>query len=298
MTDPESRRDREIPGPPARGTSAAEAYFNATHSDLRFFFFLIDRVAATDWIAYVAEQALAGKTEYKKQNPTQLATSNPGLGITFLRNNRQALLEMFVSRLVDNFQKYLVDLIRAVLRSRPAMLSTSQQSLTLEELLKYGRIEDLVHDIIERKVNSLSYEGFDDLHAWCLDRGIPVQVPDPDRDAVVELIATRNVIAHNRGFIDEHYMRTVVSPRFQIGAARALEPADLFGALALLNRVVFATDEAALQKFGLNSVEIGEAKRGDRSEPPDELVGVPPTVDAKDRDAEEGDTGDVPRRPA
>jgi hypothetical protein len=45
-------------------------------------------------------------------------------------------------------------------RSKPSILNTRQQSLTLETLLKYDRIEDLVYDVTKRKVNSRSYEGF------------------------------------------------------------------------------------------------------------------------------------------
>ena len=250
--------------------SAGHAYFKVASSDFRLFHFIIDSVLEGDWVSYVADQALGGKEEYKDLDPAKLATANPGSRTRFLRNQRQILLEMFVSRLVDNFQSYLVDLIRLVLRSRPTMLSTSQQSLTLEELLKYGSIEELVHDVIERKVNSLSYEGFTELHAWCADRGIPLQVSGQSRIAVIELIATRNVIAHNRGIVDERYVRIVGSPRFALGAHRALEVDDLFDALGILHRVVFETDEAAIQTFGLSSTTMVEEKRGHEPEASDE----------------------------
>ncbi len=95
---------------------------------------------------------------------------------------------MFVARLVDNFQKYLVDLIREILRSKPAMLSTKQQAISLEDVLKHGSIEGLVHDVIERRVNTLSYDGFADLQKWCAERGIQIKVAPSKRDAVVELI--------------------------------------------------------------------------------------------------------------
>src|SRR5207249_416532 len=116
-------------------------------------------------------------------------------------------------------------------------------SLTPEELLKYGSIEELVHDVIARKVNSLSYEGFTELHAWCADRGIPLQASG---------------------------QRIVGSPRFALGAHRALEVDDLFDALGILHRVVFETDEAAIQTFGLSSTTMVEEKRGHEPEASDE----------------------------
>ena len=286
-----------IPRAPVRGTGAAETYFREAHADTRLFYFIIDTVLAGDWVAYVAGQALDGKEEFKGLDPAQLAKVNPGSRTRFLRRNRQALLEMFLSRLVDNFQKYLVDLIRTVLRSRPTMLSSSQHSLTLEELLQYTRIEDLVHDVIERKVNALSYEGFADLQAWCSDRGIPIQVSGENLDAVVELIATRNVIAHNRGVVDERYVRTVRSPRFQLGVSRAIEAKDLLEGLALLLRVVSETDEAAIHKFNLDSVNIAVS-----AEQPQPATAEPTAFDpgqgAEEKQAaEQGIAGDAPEAP-
>ncbi len=248
--------DHDIPEVPKDGTKAAQAYFRAASSDFGLFHFIIDVVLRGDYIAFVAKQALEGRDEYKKVEPSELATTEPGPRTKFLRKNRQVLLEMFLGRLVDNFQAYLVDLVRTVLHAKPAMLSTRQQTLTLEELLRYDRIEDLVHDIIERRVNALTYEGFLELQSWCAERGLEVQVLQADGDAVVELIATRNVIAHNRGLVDEKYMRAAPKVRFNLGEVRELKVDDLFDALALLHRVVAETDRLAAEKFQLSTVPL------------------------------------------
>lgn len=252
--NPEPRdhhHDHDMPAPPKDGTKAAEAYFRSASSDFGLFHFIIDIVLKGDYFAFVAKHALEGSDEYKNVEPAQLAKTDPGPLTTFLRRRRQVLLEMFLGRLVDNFQTYLVDLVRAVLHAKPAMLSTRQQTLTLEELLKYDRIEELVHAIIERRVTALAYEGFGDLQSWCAERGLQIQVPAGQSHAVIELIATRNVIAHNRGLVDEKYLRTVPSARFNLGEVRRLEVDDLLNALALLHRIVADTDRLAAEKFQL-----------------------------------------------
>ena len=261
--------------PPPRGSEAANAFFKASGSDLQLLQFITETVLAGDWVTYVAGQALDGKEDFKERDPARLAKEQPGSRTSFLRGKRQTLLQMFVSRSVDNLQTYLVDLIRIVLRARPDLLKTSKQSLTLEEILKHDTIDDLVHEVIERKVSSLSYEGFAALQEWCCTRGIPIQVPDQDLDALVELIATRNVIAHARGVVDERYARTVTSPRFKIGTLRKLQVDDFFAAITLLHRIVSETDNAATEKFGLPCVEImppkdghGAGKSDERSPPP------------------------------
>jgi hypothetical protein len=231
------------------------AYARAGSADLRIFHFIVQTATSSDYIAYVAKQALDGK-EHSVKSSGDLLLEAPGPRTKILRENRQALLQMFFSRLIDNFQKYLVDVIREILRSKPKMLRTRQHSITLDELLEYERIEDLVHDVIERRVNALSYEGFVALQEWCKERGIQIEVPAAQHEAVVELIATRNIIAHNRGCIDEKYARAVGVTRSQIGTHRLLSVDYFFGAHSLLSDVVFKTDTAATSKFGLATVKF------------------------------------------
>jgi hypothetical protein len=243
---------------PANGTEAARAYFEASRADINLFNFIIDTVLVGDYAVHIARQALKLEGKVESVDPTDLARMNPGVRTRFLRKNSQALLEMFVARSADNFQKYLVDLVRRVLRAKPEILSTRQQTLALEEILKYQRIEDLVHDVIERKVNALSYEGFVELQSWCEERGIEIPVADRDREAVVELIATRNVIAHNRGMVDERYVQTAIGSGFSVGRKRDLEVDDLFNALQLFHRIVANADSAATRKFHIPTVPLPE----------------------------------------
>ena len=67
---------------------------------------------------------------------------------------------MFLTRIVDNFQVYLTEIIRMVLRKRPEILSGRKQEISLGYILDFNSIESLTQDIIEAKVNSLSYDGF------------------------------------------------------------------------------------------------------------------------------------------
>jgi hypothetical protein len=123
--------------------------------------------------------------------------------------------------------------------------------LSLEEVLKFTRIEDLLESFIDRRVSGLSYQGFGEIKEWCNKRGIPVTVSDAETSKVVDFIATRNVIAHNRGVVDERYVRSVHDTVFRRGELRKLEHGDVWSCAFALTDTVIRTDAAVAEKFGL-----------------------------------------------
>lgn len=250
--------DRHTPEPPpAQGTSALLEYFWSGSCDLRLFNFVINTVLAGDYVSYIAKRPLAGDRTPGHEKPVDLAASdNPGMGIIALRQSRQDLLEMFLTRIVDNFQMYLTEIIRMVLHKRPEILSGRKQEISLGYILGFDSIESLTQDIIEAKVNSLSYDGFGDIEEWCNGRGIPLLVPNGERDKVVELIATRNLIVHNRAIVDDRFRKAIPQSAFVVGQERALEIDAFFDALSLLNRIVTVSDGAIASKFDLLRTEI------------------------------------------
>jgi hypothetical protein len=244
--------------PPDSGTEALLEYCWASAGDLRLFHFVIDVVLRGDFVAHIAQQALDGRKDYKTQTPQELAKINPGPATKALRRSSQELLEMFVSRAVDNLEVYLVAMIRLVLNKEPRILADRKQELTLGQILKFDSIEALAREMIEGKLNALSYEGFGELESWCTHRSIPLVVPHGQRERVVELIALRNIIVHNRGRVDERYRTAVPTSPAQLGDKRELDVDDLFGAINLLDAVVTTTDAAVAGKFRLSTVKVRE----------------------------------------
>lgn len=236
---------------PERVTLSAGEYFLASSRNLGLFNFVVNTVLSIDFAGHIARQALDGEKSYKKIDPAILAKKEPGPHTRQLRRYRQELLQAFISRFVDNFEVYLVDILREVLRQKPDILRSRQQTVTLEYLLEFERIDDLIQDIIESKVNSLSYKGFLELEQWYKEKGIPLVVKQEDIHVVVELIATRNVIVHNRGRVDEKYLRTVPTSAYKVGELREIDVDDLFSTLSILNSIVSETDQEIAQKFNL-----------------------------------------------
>lgn len=247
--------------PPESGTTGLLEYWWANTCDLWLFYFVNDLALRRDFVSHIAQQGLEGKQDYKTQTPEELAKTTPGPSTIALRQSRQEMLEMFVSRAVDNFEVYLVSMVRLVLHKEPRILSDRKQELTLGQILKFETIEALSREIIEGKLNALSYEGFGELEAWCTQRSIPLVVPHGQRERIVELIALRNIIVHNRGYVDERYRTAVSSSSTRLGDKREIDVDDLSGAIALLNTVVRSTDAAIAGKFRLATVKVDDELR-------------------------------------
>jgi len=245
-----------IPPPPKTGTVSCVGYFADASDTVGLLNFVIDGALRTDYTAHVATKALAGIKLEAGMNPVELARKEPGKATLGLRRHAQRLLELCLSRLVDGFQSYVVSLLREILAKDPRILKSSQPTLSLEYAFAFGSIEELVTDVVETKVGDLSYQGFEKLKAWCAEREIILAVEPEDAALLADFIATRNVIAHNRGLVDRKYLRAVPTSTLPIGSQRTLHSDDVFEAFALLNRVVAASDDAASVKFGLTRSQL------------------------------------------
>jgi tRNA G37 N-methylase TrmD len=98
--------------------------------------------------------------------------------------------------------------------------------------------------------------GFSEIKQWYEGKGIPLIVKSEDNQKIIELIATRNIIVHNRGRIDEKYLRTVSTSTYKIGDYRLLVGGDLISTLSILNSIVSSTDQAITQKFNLDTIDF------------------------------------------
>lgn len=149
--------------PPEIGTVACRKYFDASERSSSLLNLVVDTILVGDFSAFVLKKALDDEDWKDIKDPRDLARQKPGSRTIILRRYSQELLEMFLSRGVDNFQTYLVDIIRDILKKNPSILKTRQQTITLGYVLNFLSMEDLVSSVIESKINSLSYQGFNEL---------------------------------------------------------------------------------------------------------------------------------------
>lgn len=235
---------------PTAVTESARAFLASFFQTFRLFNRTVALALRADWVAHIADSALNAKPRIA-ETPEELAQKAPGPVTQGLRKDSQALIEMILSRLVDHFTTYLSEVLREALRARPEMLR-SQEQVRVDYLLQFATMDELREDMVDRKVLELSYLGFTDLENWCSSRMSIQLAPEAGvRNALIELLETRNLIVHNRSRIGVKYLRVVADSKFRLGELRVLDADTLFETHKLLFALVKHVDDIVSTKYCL-----------------------------------------------
>jgi hypothetical protein len=210
-------------------TSAAHGFLRRTQADVNLLFYMYETVAKESM------NAAAGKST---------------VGVPTLDRHVAIMEQMFFCRYIDSFLIYISDLLRNVLRKQPNILAGTEKIKT-ERLLKVSTIQELLDEVIEEQVASLSYAGFHDLCDWLRKRGIELCPEQHDEADLVEAIAIRNLIVHNEGRVDNRFVKLVPSRKAPIGEELQLTIDDITAAVKTIAKTVSYSDQAASKKFGL-----------------------------------------------
>lgn len=246
---------------PELSTKSGVMYFDSTIRDVDFFFFIIDTVLIGDYIPYHAKKTLEladgliVESEMAK-SPEELMQTKPGNRLKKLRQHSQEFIEMIYSRQVDNFQTYIVNLVREILKVKPNILHNNHPSISIAQLLEVESKDALISEVIESKVSSLANKGFENIEEWCIASGIPLTVDRDLKGKLKEFIATRNIIVHNRCIVDEKYLRVVPYSKYEKGSLRKLDVDDLYDAINIFSEIVTHTDKKSIEKFNLEKAEL------------------------------------------
>ncbi|WP_133297957.1 hypothetical protein [Paenibacillus paeoniae] len=141
---------------------------------------------------------------------------------------------------------------------KPEILHNKQPTILIEQILKADSIDALLKETIESKVSELSNKGFGNIEEWCISKGIPLAVDKEDKMKIVESIAIRNIIVHNRCIVDEKYIKAVPDSKFLVGSLRELEVNDLYNMINTLTKLVTETDNKSIEKFSLTRTKINK----------------------------------------
>jgi hypothetical protein len=221
-----------------RATPAFLSFANARFYDLHLLH-LIDRQILKDtFVDYV----------HNNFEPRPTTGQEIEEGAEYLR---QYVLQIHWTRAVDSFQRYVVEVLRDVLRAKPDIMASSDAKLNYEEVLKAPDLDSLVGTMIERTVKPLI--GLRALESWFEKRKIPLTITAEERKILGEAIATRNIIVHNGAVVNEQYLAEAPWRGFLVGQLRGLSFEELFLVEYLVKTVATNTDSALMKKYGIGA---------------------------------------------
>ena len=222
--------------------------FNDNGRDLLSFFMLATRLAlATDVI----------KGKLKKR---EMEKWRPLLGAEFAIAREMNKYNYLQDRLVlstqaDNFLVYLADLLALIFRTRPETLRSSE-TVRLDIILQHQTMDDLISELVERRVHQLSYQGMQDVSEYVADRlGFELFTTKKALGRAIQIIEFRNLFVHNRGVANQRFVSRNTNFKARLGQRIQLTPKFIAAECSFLHLSAYDIDQRAAGKFGLPTEE-------------------------------------------
>lgn len=182
------------------------------------------------------------------------------------RSHARPLLEMLLSRGVDNYLAYVSDLLASIFTIRPDTLKSENEKVSLELVLSHTSMDTLVQALAERRVDQLSFKGMRKLSTY-LSNQLAFDLFDTKdtAEAIVEIVEIRNIIAHNRGIVNKIFVSRVRHSYLTVGQPVPIDESIAMGAINTLADSVIDVDARGINKFRLPTVPSNpalETRRG------------------------------------
>jgi hypothetical protein len=168
--------------------------------------------------------------------------------------NRDLLATTLIAT-VSLFEAFLFDVIRAVLTAYPKKLSISLQGtqgdpqVPLSAVIRADDLADVLEAVIARRIHAASYASPRDYLTY-FETVTGVGTSDPVFAAYNEIKASRDILVHNSGVVNDIYLEKV--GRLKRAAREKLLPIDqayFDSCLAVLKRIANVIQAETLQLY-------------------------------------------------
>jgi hypothetical protein len=163
------------------------------------------------------------------------------------------LLELVLTRTVDNFLCFLTDLLALIYKAKPEMLRSSENE-KLDFVLQFPDMDQLRSAIAEKRVERLSYLGLRELSEY-IDSQMAFKLFEADDDLhrAALIVELRNLCVHARGVVGNTSTNRFPEMKAQLGKRIELSTSKVTGYRKFLEDCVFDIDLRATSKFFLPS---------------------------------------------
>lgn len=175
---------------------------------------------------------------------------------TVLQLEDEYLAELIISKMIDIYKIYLVQLIEEIYVANPQRLR-SEATRTLNDILQYNTMQEFIHSVIKSKMQEISHYSLHEITVL-MDKKFKFKLftlPDIE-EKITELNEIRNLIVHNHGKVNEKFKKKFPNNPAEVGEKVILDLgekiSDCFGLVRFSAEEI---DERAIDKFGLKTFE-------------------------------------------
>lgn len=161
---------------------------------------------------------------------------------------REYLATFTFRQFVSAVEAFLFNFLHRLLLHNPWQLSDKQ--LPFSTVLKAANRDEIVSGVILKQLNELKYEQLRDWFA-AINKAVQLDCPTEDEiEALAEIKATRDLLEHNAGVVNEIYRRKAGRrARYEIGDYVEIEDAYHLGSWRLIKKVVGDVTSAAVGRL-------------------------------------------------
>jgi len=172
-----------------------------------------------------------------------------------MQTHSEVLSEMVFCRAVNSFQTYLTDLLTLIFLAKPETLK-SQKKVTREFCVEHHTANDLISALAEQTVTELAYQNIHDLATFFdEDLKLPLFTRSEDLELAALCVDIRNIITHNRGFVNRFFAQRHPDYAEAIGQRITLSEKFIRDKTATLGVGARRLDIRAAKKFTLETIK-------------------------------------------
>jgi hypothetical protein len=161
---------------------------------------------------------------------------------------RDYLITFTFRQFVTAFEAFLFNFLHRLLLHNPWPFSPRQ--LDFRTVLEAASRDEIISSVILKQLNELKYEHIREWFA-AINKAVKLDCPAEDEiDALAEIKATRDVLEHNAGVVNEIYRRKAGKrARYEVGDHVELEDPYHLESWRLIKKVVRDVTAAAIERL-------------------------------------------------
>ncbi|WP_111900635.1 hypothetical protein [Aeromonas veronii] len=170
-------------------------------------------IANKDWLHYMEEHAEKVEERDNKKRfllPPERRQENQAKKKKFekLKTSSKLLPRNYLVSFVSEYDAYLGQLTRAILKAKPELLNDCDRQLTFSELTLFKNIDEAREHILDKEVESLLRNSHHQQFRWLESKfHVTLTTGLKSWPTFIEIMERRNLFVHCDGIVSEQYLK-------------------------------------------------------------------------------------------